>query len=257
MKTIYTGLLVLLIFTLTNFSLSAQENPSKTKYMVWEAQVNPIQQEKLIHAIASQNAFLKEQNYPFASITQYTNEGYLWYSVPFTNYADIDKIEAMSERLWKEHTEKSKELQMLFDDAFNSIGAFILEYQPELSIRSAERNIPANGKKFRFYEKFYIKFGKEKEFEELVKRYKEMRETNGFKDDFLTLYPAFAPEMNVVYFIDETGSNAAEHFSDIEKHWEIFGQEGEELWKDVKQVIEKIETRTGLIDYDVSYFPEE
>ncbi|WP_297095449.1 hypothetical protein [uncultured Draconibacterium sp.] len=257
MKTIYTGLLVLLIFALTNFSLSAQENPPKIRYMVWEVQVNPLQQEKLLNAIKSQNAFLKEQNHPFANITQYTNEGYLWYSIPFTNYADIDKIEAASQKLWKEHSEKSKELQELFDGAFNTIGGFILEYQPELSIRAAERDIPANGKRFRFFEKFYIKYGKEKEFEELVKRYKELRETNGFKDDFLTMYPAFAPEMNVVYFIDETGSNAAEHFSDIEKHWEIFGQEGEELWNDVKQVIEKIETRTGLIDYDVSYFPEE
>lgn len=257
MKTIYTTLLIIVSFCLSSFLLNAQEIQPKTKYMVWEVQVNPIQQEKLLHAIASQNAFLKEQNYPFANITQYTNEGFLWYSVPFTNYADIDKIEAMSENLWKEHSEKSKELQKLFDDTFNSIGGFILEYQPELSIRGEERNIPADGKRFRFFEKFYIKFGKEKEFEDMVKRYKGLREKHGFKDDFLTLYPAFAPEMNVVYFIDETGSNAAEHFSDIEKHWEIFGQEGEELWKDVKHVIEKIETRTGLIDYDVSYFPSE
>ncbi|WP_319502394.1 hypothetical protein [uncultured Draconibacterium sp.] len=257
MKRIFIGILFLTFFALPNSSVNAQDTPPKTKYMVWEVQVNPLQQEKLLHAIASQNAFLKEQNYPYANITQYTNEGYLWYSIPFTNYADIDKIEAASQKLWKEHSAKSKELQKLFDDAFNSIGGFILEYQPELSIRAEERDIPANGKRFRFFEKFYIKFGKEKEFEDLIKRYKELRETNGFKDDFITLYPAFAHEMNVVYFIDETGSNAAEHFSDIEKHWEIFGKDGEELWNDVKQLIVKIETRTGLIDYDVSYFPKE
>nr|WP_321356537.1 hypothetical protein [uncultured Draconibacterium sp.] len=68
---------------------------------------------------------MKAQNYPFANITQYTNEGFLWYSVPFSNYADIDKIEAVSQKLWKEHSEKSKELKKLFDDSFNSIGGFI------------------------------------------------------------------------------------------------------------------------------------
>lgn len=99
MKTIYTELLILVIFSLINYSLNAQQNQLKTKYMVWEIQVNPLQQEKLLQAIKSQNAFLKAQNYPFANTTQYTNEGFLWYSVPFTNYADIDKIEAVSQKL--------------------------------------------------------------------------------------------------------------------------------------------------------------
>ncbi|WP_347841237.1 hypothetical protein [uncultured Draconibacterium sp.] len=255
MKRLFGVILIFSILLLSNHHLNAQESAPKTKYMVWEIKVTPVQLESLLAALKSQNEFLKEQNYPFPNITQYTSDGYLWYSVPFTNYADIDKIEAASQKLWKENSDKSKELQEQFKDAFSAIGGLILEAQPELSILPGESSVTPKGKKFRFFEKFYIKYGKEKEFEELIKRYVAMRKNHDIQDAFYTLYPAFAPDMNVVYFIDETGNNAAEHYTQNEKHWQMFGEEGEQLWEDVKHLVSKIETHLGTIDYEVSYFP--
>ncbi|MDX8339963.1 hypothetical protein SLH46_12255 [Draconibacterium sp. IB214405] len=254
MKKLFTGLLILAFVSLNFATLHAQETPQKPKYMVWEVQVNPIQLQKMQQALKSQNAFLAEQNYPFANLTQYTNDGYLWYSVPFTNYADIDKIEATSQKLWKENGEKSKELQALFEESFTSIAGLILELQPELSIIPEQTSI-RTGQKFRFFEQFHIKYGKEKEFEELVKQYISLRKKHGIENGFYTLYPVFAPAMNVVYFIDETGSGAAEHFSENDKQWQMFGAEGEKLWNDVMPLIEKIVTHLGAVDYDVSYVP--
>ena len=256
MKKKITGF-VILIFALTFFTnVQAQEDTPKPKYMVWEVNVTPVQLDQLLDAIETQHEFLKEMNYPFQGFVQYTNDGYFWYSSAFQNYADIDKMDAADKRTWSSDSEKVKEIQKKFDGAFSKIGGIIMELQPELSILPPEQNVARTGTQFRYFEKFYIKQGKKKEFEEVTKKYVALRKEHGFTTPMYTLYPTFDKDLSVVYFIDELGENAVDFYTKNAKIWQELGDVGAQLWEEVKPLIEKVESHLGTADFDRSYFPQ-
>ena len=254
MKRIYAVILTLTILLYASQFSYSQENV-KTKFMIWEVQLSPLQLENAKKAITAENAFYKDHNYPNMSVTQYTNDGYLWYAVPFKDYADLDKMQAASQKLWKDNPEKSKEIGKLFDVSYTKVGKIILESQPELTIQAEQANGPQTGSQFRVFEKFYIKPGMNEKFEGLVKKYVELRKKSGNTSGFYTYYPAFAPDMNVVYFVDYSGSNPSDHFKLNDEQWQKFGDEGQKLWQDVVQVVDKMETHLGQIDFDLMYVP--
>ena len=254
MRKFLAGFIILICLSSAVQNVAAQSDEIKPKYLVWEVKVSPAQLGESLKAINAQHEFLKGQNYPYAGFVQYSNDGYLWYSTPIRNYADIDQINETDKKLWEENKEKSEELQKLFEGSYKTVSGMVLVEQPELCVLSQTTEMPT-GKRFRYFEKFYIKQGKGQEFEEIVKKYKALRVKHGVTDAFYTFYPAFAPDLSVVYFIDEVGMSPAEHFSENDKIWEKFGAEGEQLWNDVIQVVDKIETHIGQVDYDVSYFP--
>ena len=256
MKKLFTGLLVLLFFVVGFEKSYAQDDAPKPKYLVWEVKVTPVQLGKSLDAIKMQHEFLKEQNYPYQGFVQYTNDGFLWYSTTINNLADIDKMDAVDEEMWKANEEKAKEMQDNFKDAYQSVGSVILELQPELSIIAPESDSPRTGQKFRFFQHFYVKNGKGKEFSELVKQYVALRKKHGITDGFYTLYPKLGPNMSIVYFIDEMGNSAAEHYAQSDKAWEMFGEEGKNLREAVMLLIDKVESHTGWANYDASYMPE-
>lgn len=252
-------LIPLFLFMLTLCLLtpvvSAQDSDAKPKYMVWELELSPTQMQKAIKAVKTQNAFLKEQNYPFSNLSQTTSEGYYWYSVPFVNYADIDKIVATSKKLWEDNPEKLKELRKNFEDTYQNIARFILELQPELSVLPENMGEAQSGTKHRVISRFYVKPGKEEAFIEQTKNYLAMRKKHGVEDYFYTFQPEFGPNMNIFYFIDEMGTSPAEHFTLNDKFWEKAGEEGDELWKNVAPLLDKTEHFHTYVHYDISYTP--
>ncbi len=256
MKKLLAGFLILFLLSfISTHKMYAQNDEQKTRFVVWEVKVTPSQNDKLIEAVSFQHDFLKEQNYPYAGYVQYTNDGYFWYSTPFQKFAEIDEMNALDEKLWKEHPEKQKEIWEKFKGNFKSIGGLILELQPEISSLIPQSSEPPTGKQFRFFEKIYLKNGMNMEFTEIAKRYKALREKHGIKDPYYFYYPQFASDMSVVYLVDYMGEDAAEHYSLNAEKWEKFGEEGMKLWEDFKPILERIETHIGTVDYDVSYFP--
>ena len=255
MKRLFTCILLLSCVFIFK-STVAQENTPKPKFMVWEVMVNPMQMDKLMDAIQFQHQYLKEQNYPFEGFVQYTNDGYFWYSTGFQNYSDIDKMNAADEKLWSSNDKKLEEIQKKFEGAYNSIGSFILELQPELSIMPPQQDAAPTGTKFRYFETFYLKQGKQQEIEEAIKKYIALRKKYGYDAAMYTLYPRFDDNLSVLYFIDELGNNAADYYTKNQEKWAKFGEEGEQLWDEVKPLLERIESHSGWANYDVSYFPE-
>jgi hypothetical protein len=118
-----------------------------------------------------------------------------------------------------------------------------------------ESAAPPTGKQFRFFQRFYVKQGKGEEFADLIEKYKSLREKHGVTDAFYTFYPLFGPDMSIVYFIDELGNSAAEHYDQSDKIWEMFGDEGKKLREDVMPLLEQTESHTGWADYDYMYTP--
>ncbi len=255
MKKIFT--LFIIVFLLHSVQPGYAQEMEKTKYMIWEVQVSPQQLQNLTKAISTQNKFFQEKGYPYTNISQYTNDGYLWYSVPFKNYADMDEMENSMPKIWMENQEKMREIGKMFEVSYTTVGRIILESQPELSIQGPQPEGTPTGSRFRFFEKFYLKPGAGEKFEELTKKYVELRKKHGIEHGFYTFYPVFAQDMDAVYFIDDTGDSPAEHYALNEEQWKKFGEEGEKLWQEVMPLVKKIETHLGQINYDLMYVPSE
>lgn len=255
MKKLFTGIFILVFLAVSASFTSAQDDAPKAKYMVWEVKLSPVQLDKTLEAIKFQHDFLKSENYPYAGFVQYTNDGILYYSNSFLEYSEIDKMNATDKALWEGNPEKGKEVREKFKDSYKTVGSIILVMEPEMSVLPPQSAIPTTGKQFRLFEKFYIKQGKGEEFAELTKKYKALREKHGITEPFYTFYPEFGPDMSIVYFIDEMGDNPADHYKKSDQKWEKFGEEGKQLWEDVKPLIEKMESHMGWADYDISYTP--
>lgn len=256
MDKLLNWLFVLAFASLMVTHAHAQETEKKTRYMVWEVKLtSPDQLILTIEAIKAQNDLFREIKYPYANSTQYTSEGFLWYSVRFSDYADIDTIIAITEQLWKGNPELADTFQLKFEGAFSSVSRMVFEHHPELSFPSTMPPDITEGKQFRFFEICYVKEGKKEVFEELIKKYIKLRKRHRYKDAFYTMYPTFGSDMSVVYFIDEMGNNPTEHYSMNADAWNKFGKKGQLLWYEMTQVLDKVETHIGQVDWDLMYSP--
>lgn len=255
MKKLFTAAL-LLSFVFLLKTTSAQDDAPKPKYIVWEAQVEIAQKDKLLSALDAVHSYMKELDYPYPELIQHA-EGYIWASAPIESMADIDKMREADDKFWGADPKKSEELGKMFEDAYSKVGGMVIELQPELSILPAEQSTQTSGQRFRLFEKFHVKNGKGREFSELVKKYCELRKKHGFNQPFYTFHPMLAGDMSVVYFISEMGNSPAENFTINDEFWTKAGEEGMELWNDVKETVSTMEQYFGVIDFDNSYFPEE
>ena len=246
---------VILISLFIAIQADAQQEVNKSIHMVWEIELNPTQLNMTTQAIKDQNEFYKMAGYPYPNFTYYTHEGYLWYTVPLSGYGDIEKIQETALKLWSSYPKQMQEFQERFQGTYNNMGRIILIEQPELSILPIENIYAKSGQQFRFIEKFYIKHGKEELFDQLLRKYVSLRKQNRIKAPFYTYYPSFSHNLSVVYCIDELGNSAIEYYTLIDKAWDKFGAEGQKLRQDLMQVIEKVETYVGQIDYNLNYFP--
>jgi len=252
---------LLVLFIILTFNLlsvlqsNAQYFQNQPLHMVWEFELNPTQLNKIIQVIKAQNDFYRQKKYPFANFTYYTQDGYLWYTVTFTKYSDIDAIQEIQRELWRDNPKQMQEFQAMFEGTYKSMGRKIIVEQPELSILPDESRTMSTGHQFRFIEKFYIKHGKEEIFDSLIRRYVALRKKNRIRAPYYTYYPSFSQNLSVAYCIDELGNSPTEHYSLKERAWEKFGAEGQKLRQDLMQVIEKIETHVGQADYNLTYIP--
>jgi hypothetical protein len=255
MKRLLSGLIILLIACATQ-AVIAQDDAPKPRYLVWEVQVEPAQMELLLNALDASHSLQKQKNYPFEDFIQHSGDGYLWASTQIGSMADIDKLMKTDQDFWKANPEEGEKIGKMFENAYSKVAGIVLELQPELSVMPAEQSTQTTGTSFRQFEKFYIKNGKMKEFSEQVKKFCELRKKNGFNQAMYTFYPLLGPDMSVVYFIDELGNNPADYFTKNDEAWKKFGEEGNELWNTVKNLLVKTEHHFGVADYDHSYFPK-
>ena len=93
-------------------------------------------------------------------------------------------------------------------------------------------------------------------FSETIKKYCKLRKEHGFNQPLYTFHPLLASDMSVVYFISEMGNSPAENYTINDEFWTKAGEDGMDLWNEVKQNVSRMEQYFGVIDFDHSYFPE-
>ena len=161
MKRIFVTFLILILIAPFTIKLtSAQNDVPKTKFLVWEVKVTPSQHSNLLEAVKFQHDFLKEQDYPYTGYVNYTSDGLFYYSTPFMQFSEIDEMNEVDEKLWKDFPEKQKEIWSKFEGNFKSVGSIIMELQPEISKLRPDDSEYTVDKHFRFFEKFTLKNGK-------------------------------------------------------------------------------------------------
>lgn len=256
MKRLFTVLVTLAFVSVYVGNVQAQEDTPKPKYIVWEAKVEIAQMDKLLSALDAVHDHMNELDYPYEELIQYANDGYVWASTQIENMADVDKIREADRNFWESDPKKSEELGKMFDDSYIKVGGMVIELQPELSIMPSEQNMQNSGKRFRLFEKFYVKSGKGMAFSETIKKYCKLRKEHGFNQPLYTFHPLLASDMSVVYFISEMGNSPAENYTINDEFWTKAGEDGMDLWNEVKQNVSRMEQYFGVIDFDHSYFPE-
>jgi len=202
-------------------------------------------------------ALSTQHKYPYSQMAYSINDFHYILVYPLENYADItswDKAtNALREKMGEEQWQALwKRMANSYEYYHSSMVYLILKlcYTPENPrLKSEEGN-------FIFWDIYYLHPGKEKEFEEIIKKWISLCKSKDITERFNILQGDIGTD-NPVYAFSIIAKDAADFYAHNAKMWEMLGKEGEMLYEKGLPLIRKNEVKQGWIRPDLSYKPEE
>jgi len=234
------------------------EEPKPQLILVEEVVVKPSKVAEYETHIKEALELFAKFEFPYSFYAFSTDDFRYRFGFPIENFADIDNFykagEEWSKKMGPEQYESLGKSAIGTLDYYHY---FLMLYKPELSYIPEKPRIKLREEEhFIFLELFYLYFGKEKEFEEILKEWVDLYKSRNLTDGWETYVGVIGTEMPV-YFIVLWGSSAADYFSQLEKIVELLGEEGKALVKKTYAAIKKYEQITERFRPDLSYLPKE
>ena len=255
MKRIFPKVLTMLvILSLSGHISLAQEENRGQLWFCWEAKVDPAQLDQFMDLqLEIRKAHLKEAglSYPISAWTDGLFTYYFFYPVDSYNdkdeiYAELGEAIALQGNDW---------LNRMFSALDNHTTWFIrwdpeLSYHPENPRRTGEEGV------YCVWDMFYIHPGKEQEVRKLQKRFVTALKEKGYDDSVDTYIGELGLDgyfyMGVIF-----GKSPADLWAQNEVMWELLGEEGSQLFNEMRQNIKKRDFKQFWYMKELSYDPEQ
>jgi hypothetical protein len=243
------------LFALT--SLAQTEEQKGQLYIGSHYVVKPSMAGKFEAGVKEWVAQCAEHNHPYLWYARSSVDyGYLFFT-PIKNFTDIDTMDKADVELEKKIGEEQlKAMAKQFEGSYEHFELFILRTLPELSSIPEKPRLQPEEIKFVCVDFYYIKPGKEKEFEGVMKEWKALAKSKNIPGSYNLSVRVIGTDIPV-YAGGSSGKNAADYYNQLEKTWELFGDEGEALWKKTIVLCRKYEEKTSWRRPDLSYIPKE
>jgi hypothetical protein len=251
-------LMVGFVVILCSSTLLAQEEKQKAQaYYALEVVVKP-------SMIAEYEAAVKE----VVSLNSEYNATYPWYGfsaddfhyyffIPVENLADVDKMFKEDNKLEKKMgEEKSKEIGRRFAGTYEYVREFMLYHSPDLSYTPESPRLKPEEANYRQWIWYYIQPDKEKEFQEILKKFVTLAQSKNVIDGY-NIYSGGIGMDVPAYLVAFSAKSAADFETHYEKAWELLGEEGKALMQKVIALTRERELKTGWFRPELSYLPKE
>jgi len=188
----------------------------------------------------------------------YCIDGYhYFFSYPVKNFADIGNFykaageyrQKMGEEQWKSRVKSAAGTLEYYQST-------LFYYVRELSYSPANPHPDPGQRNFVYWTYLYVEFGKEKEFEEVLKAWVELFKSRNISHGYATYIGSIGNEMPL-YVLAESAESASVFYSQEEKTFKLYGEEGQALMKKTWALLRKFEIKRGSRRPDLSYIPSE
>lgn len=223
-------------------------------YLFYDVVVHPSKVAAFEEAAKKEVELYRKYECPFPWSTASTDDGHYYFGIPIDNYGMIDEVFKAFEATEKKMGDDYRALQAAFEGTVESMRLQVWSLNYDLSHYPENARLKPEEENYYDWLFIYYQAGKEKEVEELAKKWKVLYESKNLNDRFSVWVGDLGTEMPVHCYVD-AGKDAVDYhtrWAEIEK---ILGEESEALWNETANLIRKTEHRTGRSRPDLSLVP--
>jgi hypothetical protein len=250
-------LTVFFVAILLSLTLSAQAQEQEPQlYLVWEDIVHPSKAMSYEAVLKKWVDFNAKYKFPHPVTVYRTNDYHYYTLLPIEKLADIEDLEKYITGLGEQAGKEVEELQKGLSGTTESTTAGTVLLRTDLSYMPENPRVKTEDVSFVWWNYYYIKYGNEKEAEEIAKEWQALWQSNGITDSFQVYQPMLWSDLPVMVAAGGALS-AADYYSHMEKNIEKMGDEYLALEKKTMDACRRFEQKIGMILRDLSYIPPE
>jgi len=247
-----------LVVSLCALTALAQAEEQKAQaYYVLEVVIKPsmvAEYEAAVKELVSLNSQYKA-TYPWSGFS--ADDFHYYFSIPVENLADIDKMFKEDSELEKKMgEEKSREIGKRFAGTYEYVRPFMLYHNPDLSYTPESPRLQSEEANYRLWVWYYIQPAKEKEFQEVLKKFVALAKSKNVADGY-NIYAGGIGMDIPAYLVGFSAKSAGDFWPHYEKTWELLGEEGKVLLQKLFALTREREIKTGWYRPGLSYIPKE
>lgn len=252
-------LMVGLVVSLCSLTTLAQAEEQKAQYyFVEDVAVKTSMFSEYEKAVKEVLALFEEYNFPYPCFTYSTNDYHYYFVYPVEGLSDIDKLfKNWYEIVGKFGEEKWLVISKRMGNTFEYVKYVMCHHLPKLSYAPEGYELNLEETPFTFWGFCYTQPGKEKECEEIIKKFVSLWKSNKDLDMPFDSYVVDMGTEMPMYFYVERGKSPGDHFSKSDKAYEVAGAEIMAIWNELMAHSRKYEYKIGMFRPDLSYIPEE
>jgi len=248
---------ILSLATVLAFSMSlsyAQDTDDTQMLLIHEDLVIPSQSAKYMEASKNLKQALTDNN-----VSGFNYLSFWLYDGSMIHVSQIENFAALDNSPWKELSdkmgkEKAQELFSQYDGTYHSHRDFIAVFHPSLSFKPEQLQEPGNN----FREWMYIYYD-EKDHETMIgvmKEWKALYESKNIETGY-TIYTAGLGHYGPVIVVHSWAESEAVHAKRGEETMAKLGEERMALMNKTMAIIQKQESKRGMLMEDISYMPQQ
>ena len=226
---------------------------SERKYWLVDAfEVKSDQVSNFETSLKEINRLFGENNYPY-SFMGAKGVGFKYYG--FREMKNIAEYEPMRQKTSETWSKIDQDIIDNYMQCFKSNRQFIIRDMPRRNYTPEEPRLKWADFKYAIWDVQYVKFGKTREYYQIIDEFMELAKKHNFNDPIIILRGSIGTRdqmhAGVLY-----GKNAVDMRQQNQKMWASYGEEGKELYQKLLPLLSDRELIEFWIRRDLSYTVE-
>ena len=254
---IFVFFMVAIIVALSALTTYAQaEKPLPQLFFVLEVAVKPCMLSQYETAFKEMITLYKEYKATYGWYGFSADDFIYYFSVPVKDLSDVENMFKEDEEISKKWgEEKSKEIEKSLAGTSKYRRTSIMYERKDLSYVPEEPRLKSKEANYRLWVYYYVKPDKEKEFQEVLKKFVALSKSKNVTDTFSIYTGGMGTEMPV-YLVAFAAKSAGDFWPNYENAWKLLGKEGKTLLQKLFKLIRKRDIKTAWYRPGLSYMPE-
>jgi hypothetical protein len=245
---------LLLSIILPGIAIAQVESAGYQGYLIWEDVVYPSEAVAYENMTRKQMELYTDQNFPHKIDVYNTTDFTYYWVVKADNYAFIDTLYMDFNDLYRNAPDRVNEIREGFAGTHESTRSWTCYSDAELSFQPTGQEGTTEEGPYLFMGFCYPLKGMMEEAREAMKGFVRVASAKGAKlgwDTYIGDLGVDAP----MFFWSSSAKDPVEFYSLNSADFDIMGEEADELWNDLRNVMRKYEEKQGWYREDLSYDP--
>lgn len=250
-------LAVCLVLGLLPLAMNGQAQEEAKRYqmfMVIDEAVHPSMKAQYYEAGKKWIAFMKKHEFAYPISTYWTGDNHVYWSIPIENYAEIDKMMAMSNKILEQFPEEYTAILNAFKGTYETTRMCVYALDYENSMIAEEETMESGEDNFVFYDIYYFKPGYDAELNKIWKEFKAYMADKKVIQSWYAYWGWMGTD-NPVMVSAASAKTPIEFFEENAKAWEALGEGAGKIKQKMMKYVRKQEQKMAWHQEELSYAP--